>query len=683
MRGRMNNAPSRATLTPSDIAKLAGVSIAAVSNWRRRSEDFPQAVGGDEARPSYPRNDVIAWMRANDKPLPALGASSAISAFNLLREALPVDQAAALVVSLCAARKHSDQDRSNLPLWAAFTAQAGESGFVGLRELGRSYFGGFWDELISLPAEADHVSFADVQTIADMLSDIPGEELAEVADVVLERAVGALGRAGSEHGYIGNRVSNFLAAVSADDAHGTVYDPACGIADVLMQLESRHADQINSIGHEINDAALTMARQRAYLQDIDASFLLTDVLANDASPGLRANLIVADPPYGLRYEHYDLLDQRWIYGAPGKSSSELAWVQHAIAHLAEDGVAYVVTPPGPLFRSGPDSQIRRNLVAAGCVKAIYQLPPKLLQHTSLPLAVWVLGRPGTSTVVRFVVAESADVAGGRAGFEESNPSADVSVPDVLAGDSNLMPERWIGLDTPDPDTVIEVHYEAMTRLVAAEGSISALELGAFSPSSPARVWTIGDLVEQRVLKLRTGRARPNRGEEEDPRLVTGRDIVEARIGEAVADVMAISEWFDSRDLTEPGEILVSTIGKLAVALDESGGHLLATGVVGLRVRGNQLRPDYLAAVLDGKWNSRFFTGQTIQRVPVRELEVPILTLTDQAALAQLAANLQGLRKAAEQLQRAATEALESLAEVARYSSSGDSNQTNVSSRQSK
>lgn len=681
MKESMTNTPGQALLAPSDIAKLGDVSAAAVSNWRKRSDDFPTPAGGTDTRPLFARDDVLAWMKANNKPIVGLATSNAIAAMNLVSELrgpydARLDDAAAILVSLLAARKLSDEDGSAMPLWQSFTHRAGDIGFAGLRQLGKDYGIDRWDDLVVLPEYADEIPHVAVEQIAGLLSDVPTAHMAAVADAVLARAAGAMGRAGSEHGYVDSRVSEFLARISASDAEGVVYDPACGIGDVLCQLAEM--DDVGErrikwmVAHDISEQAITLADQRGFLRGAPLELRTVDVLAEDPAPDLKADLIVAEPPFGMQYDGYDLRDRRWAYGIPTKSSSEFAWIQHAIAHLADDGVAYVVTSGGPLFRGGRDGEIRRGIVADGCVQAIYQLPAKLLQHTSIPVVVWVLGRPGAADMIRFVNAESFGASrrgrtellpfSDRAEFEAANPIADVSKVDVLAGDANLLPERWIGLDTPDPDVVVGEYDYAMARIEQASAATQAAELREFRATSPARVMTIRDLEIHGALEVRVGRPGTGRGDDSDPRLVNVADIVHGRVGPTPEP----SEAATPRDLTEPGDVLVSAVGQLAVAIDQSGGHTLAAGVVGLRVTGSQLRSEYLAAVVDGKWNKRFFTGATIQRVAIRELEVPILALEDQEAFAQAAADLRSISHLAQQLQAASSEALERLAEVARF-----------------
>ena len=109
MKDYMTDTPGQALLAPSDIAKLGDVSAAAVSNWRKRSTDFPQPAGGTDTRPMFARDDVLAWMKANSKPIVGLATSNAIAAMNLVRElALRTNRAWTTRPPCCVAHRGSE-----------------------------------------------------------------------------------------------------------------------------------------------------------------------------------------------------------------------------------------------------------------------------------------------------------------------------------------------------------------------------------------------------------------------------------------------------------------------------------------------------------------------------------------------------------------------------------------------
>jgi type I restriction-modification system DNA methylase subunit/predicted DNA-binding transcriptional regulator AlpA len=57
----------RDEMTAAAIARLAGVSRAAVSNWRRRYPEFPKPVGGSSGSPKFSRAAVEAWLKSTGK----------------------------------------------------------------------------------------------------------------------------------------------------------------------------------------------------------------------------------------------------------------------------------------------------------------------------------------------------------------------------------------------------------------------------------------------------------------------------------------------------------------------------------------------------------------------------------------------------------------------------------------
>lgn len=57
-------------ITTTEIAELAGVSTAAVSQWRKRHpETFPQAIPGKGRAILFDRTAVLNWLKNNDRPI--------------------------------------------------------------------------------------------------------------------------------------------------------------------------------------------------------------------------------------------------------------------------------------------------------------------------------------------------------------------------------------------------------------------------------------------------------------------------------------------------------------------------------------------------------------------------------------------------------------------------------------
>ena len=113
------------------------------------------------------------------------------------------------------------------------------------------------------------------------------------------------------------------------------------------------------VGHDINVRAIRIARMRSFLHELDAEFECADVLLEDPAPDLQADTVVAEPPFGMDWSRsQNIADSRWAFGIPPANNSELAWLQHAIAHLNPDGSAYVVTSVAPLTARESETLMR-------------------------------------------------------------------------------------------------------------------------------------------------------------------------------------------------------------------------------------------------------------------------------------------------------------------------------------
>lgn len=88
-------------VTAADIARIANVGRAAVSNWRRRHSDFPQPVGGPATSPTFSLAAVEEWLRANGKLADVFTAGQPAKAHtHRTHRPLDADTAAALTALL-------------------------------------------------------------------------------------------------------------------------------------------------------------------------------------------------------------------------------------------------------------------------------------------------------------------------------------------------------------------------------------------------------------------------------------------------------------------------------------------------------------------------------------------------------------------------------------------------------
>ncbi len=662
-------------VSPSDIAELAGVSRGAVSNWRRRQEDFPRASAGSEAKPLFSRRSVVHWLREQGYEVREEGPGQRLwSLMNALRGELPTDQVAELLLLLATVKKASDSEAIAFD----FHAFASANQDVQRIELTRAVA-----ELTRLPdfepfgltPDLEGVSRQALAVLAQGIAQAADDALGSGVDYVLERLTRWQVKAGADNGFLGSRTSTLASSLVTGDS-GTVLDPACGIANVLVRIADE-GTAARLVGRDVNRKAIQVAAQRAFLHGADIDLAVADILAADPDPGLLADVVFAEPPFGMKWDASDALsDPRFRFGVPSKSSADLAWIQHAIAHLKPTGIGYVLTSHGALFRSGLERKVRAKLLSEGCVEAIVGLPTKMLPHTSIALALWVLRRSSVASDVLVIDAsEVVDVedriaswvgAGRSRDVEISAPHARVNISDVLAAEADLSPAKWVGrprIDESDIAASFAAASAATSRILREMADLD-VDFGQVSDLPEARITTIGDLIDNGVIETRSGR--PDRTRQLDDReqhlVVKASAVKSGRL-----PLTDESAQIDQPDVTQPGDVLVTTMNEVRTVVDHAGGHLPSTGVDRLRIIDPAtLTSGYLATVLRGSWNARHQRGSTISRAALRELELPLIPLERQALVEQANQTTTRIREQSSLLAEQATQTNEAILDALRY-----------------
>lgn len=185
--------------------------------------------------------------------------------------------------------------------------------------------------------------------------------------------------------------------------HGRVYDPCCGSGGMFVQSAKfieNHSGNINDIsvyGQDSNPTTWKLAQMNLAIRGIDADLgqYNADTFFNDCHPTLRADFIMANPPFNLSDWGADKLqdDVRWKYGIPPASNANFAWLQHMIYHLAPNGRIGMVLANGSLSsQSGGEGEIRKNIINDDLVDCIVAMPAQLFYTTQIPVSLWFVSR---------------------------------------------------------------------------------------------------------------------------------------------------------------------------------------------------------------------------------------------------------------------------------------------------
>jgi len=619
-----------AEVSASEISRLAGVTRATVSNWRRRYDDFPRAVAGTDTRPLFDLGQVQSWLTEHGVRVPE---SPAAELRTLVRSRAPET-----VAEVLQALDHTDEG------WQAPEISTANREF------------------------ATGVAQAVVRTA--------GTDGVRVAfDILAERAMEGT----PTTGVYGTppEVADLMVRLSAVGAGARVLDPACGSGMLLLAAVEAGASQV--CGQDI--VPVQVARTRLMLSaepSVTAEIRSGDSLLADAFDGRRFDAVLCNPPYGQRdWGSGELaLDSRWDYGLPPRGEPELAWVQHAIAHLCPGADAVVLLPPAVAGRMG-GRKIRANLVRTGALRAVIGLPPGAAPPWHVGLQIWIVRKPEPgaeapnallfvdTTAMAAVGAErtdwdslGADVlerwrafdAGEPERAEASGVAAVVRPVDVLDDDVDLTPARYVR-SAMDSGAIADQLGTALDTLGAAArelaGTVGRIKGEFAEGGSTWRLVTVADLAAHGQLEwIRSQPGSSDKSETGDTRpVLTAPDVATGAAPSGTVQSIRPAAEIE----VHAGDVLIPAVRSdrsgtrsAGVAGPEEAGALLGPHIHVLRLDGDQLDPWFVAGFLTGNDNIAATRTSTVRFDPSR-LRLPVMPLAEQQRFGALFRQLFRLR----------------------------------------
>lgn len=270
--------------------------------------------------------------------------------------------------------------------------------------------------------------------------------------------------------------------------NGRVYDPCCGSGGMFVQSKNfleNHSGNINNIsifGQDSNPTTWKMAKMNLAIRGIESNLgeHHGDTFLNDLHPNLKADFILANPPFNLKKWGQEKLqdDPRWKYGIPPKGNANYGWIQHMIHHLAPNGKLGVVLANGSLSSTtSGEGKIRENIIKDDLIEGIVALPTQLFYTTGIPVCLWIINKNkkqkgktlfidaremGTmvSRKLRELTDEDISLIG--KAFEdfeqdrleeEKGFSAIATTEEIAKHDYILTPGRYVGFKDPEDDGI--------------------------------------------------------------------------------------------------------------------------------------------------------------------------------------------------------------------------------------
>ncbi len=186
---------------------------------------------------------------------------------------------------------------------------------------------------------------------------------------------------------------------------GRIYDGCCGSGGMFVQSEKfldAHGGKIGDIavyGQESNPTTYKLAKMNLAIRGIDAKIELGDTFHNDKHKDLKADYIMANPPFNISdWGGEQLQDSHlWKYGVPPTSNANYGWLQLFINKLNSTGTAGIVLANGSMTtNAGSEGEIRKQLITEGLVDCMVALPTQLFFNTQIPACLWFLARNRTN-----------------------------------------------------------------------------------------------------------------------------------------------------------------------------------------------------------------------------------------------------------------------------------------------
>ena len=668
---------SSGQLAIKDIAELADVTRAAVSNWRSRHDDFPEPVpGSPERRPLFDLHDVLRWLKENDllhtKAQKKQTEISLWGVANLLRGAVadPRD-VAILVLYLLALRKRSEShtfDSTWQPLSAASTVD--EFTWLLLKAEapdGVDYSVPTWVIEQIRPALTDSIVVKLVSTVGNIQIDDYGE----TASVIIDRFFGLGGRGDlSALSTSNSRQSALLinAAATTLESDTTVFDPACGIGGTLLRLHHKQKN-LTLIGNDVDGPPVTIAQLHAYLADIPATFTQSDSLTSELHGELRSQTIVTEPPIGMRTgrDVQQNILARAGFEAPGGLNSDELFLYMALSNLTPGGYAYVLTSNAAGFR-GASQQIRQELVARGLVEAVIQLPSRLLPYSGIPTLLWVLHLPIEEPETSLIIADASNVVDPqdeiaqwltdlRSGRDITIPARRLSLAELITNDGSIVPPALLRAELEE-DEVREDLKKAMSALSASVEKLRVLDLDEQIDERVPSSRSFTDL-KQLIDTNAITRIRKPFFEDRDN---TPKDGIEAFMLSPVRDSREPKKvkarktdlWIQDGDIVVP----VHSMGSAWIFKSDGNNWVVSPSTIVLRVNAPDLDPQYLVSCINAPFNKPATKGSAIPRRDFKQIQIPELDHEQQRQLTASLETLSSLKSHAKDLsqQAAAVEA---------------------------
>jgi len=248
------------------------------------------------------------------------------------------------------------------------------------------------------------------------------------------------------------------------EGYTEVYDPTCGRGNLL----SVYGDDIAKYGQDIDEDAVNDARKRL----TNFTGYVGDVLQDDCFKDKQFDVIVANPPFSIRYEQTESLksDDRFknLPCLPNESKADYLFIYHCLAKLKSTGVAIIINFPGILYRKAKEGILRKYLVDMNYIEKVVTIPPNTFTDTNIMTVILILKKNRTTNEILFV-------------NTEDNVSRLVSIDEIIQNDYNLSVTTYVQKEEiKEIIDAVSLQNDAQKALLAdLKGSLMMTKLACY------------------------------------------------------------------------------------------------------------------------------------------------------------------------------------------------------------
>jgi len=347
------------------------------------------------------------------------------------------------------------------------------------------------------------------------LMDVAPDILGNAYEYLLRKFAEGSGQSAGEF-YTPREVAVLMAHILDPEQGQEIYDPCCGSGGLLIKSHLRFREKygddpsiepLKFYGQEILHSTFAMARMNTFIHDMEADISLGDTMIRpaftDADGSLRAfDIVTANPMWNQNFTQ-DIYENdpynRFAYGYAPSSSADMAWIEHMLTSLRDDGKMAVVLDTGAVSRGSGNTgrnrerDIRKELVDEDLVEAVVLMPENLFYNTTAPGIILVINNNKKNKEQILLINASNLYKKGRPKNylpddnieqiadiylnwkEEDGISKIIANEEAVKNDYNLSPSRYVAQDGGDDslpleDSIVllkeadEERHEADTRL---------------------------------------------------------------------------------------------------------------------------------------------------------------------------------------------------------------------------